>query len=1107
MRKRSTTFANVVGRIDAEDVEADEAEQLQAAERARRDREEQERLDAERKVRLQKAIQLAMTYCADNEIRHLTAEYRDADDDKVTCDRLEAIINPIAVDGELLDEAFAAEVRSFGKLTLQAVEPYLVTAEALESASCDAGSMRAKFTRARMSLASGLELARLRRRRARIHSVLSLLDRVRAWDEKTDAVKQLVLQQRFGEAISSLNIGTVNTVGSPQLATANFFDSTDVLNLTPRAIAASPFSDGPGTSASPLRDAEVPEVILAAAGEDVISTVIGACAIRRWLTLSDTNNPFVIDHVRRVTCRLIATPRVLNAFSCFHRNDAAPTAAAVEPIGNEENAEGSQSDQFASEPEESTSSQLNNTDSAFLPSITAAKPTGSDLDWSSESDDDNYAYGRPQASDGSQPTSKKTKKHKHTHKKTDDATESGNKIRSLADTFADQLTPEEQHVESDTLDRVIDGLRALHFSPANFVRFFGTSFQLALDFVLLQTCVDTLGEDTKETWEEIVDTLVPSELHRTTSNVVGGMMALIRSARRHRAHAADVVKRAAAGTSPKPPEVHSQPTPAVSEDGPQHLDPDASLPHDAGEATGPRDGKSLWRRAVRTATSEVKNEAVPHANLLSFHTVAVQKCMASIMAYASRVPLARATVHEVLHFFQMLLDFVRDCEPLSDDRSPESTHDALVKVLASRLETYFATTLTQDLSRLMFAESFNPFQANHDDFAVLDLLMPPESGTGPADASGGSVGSVLDTVSIFTFTSLKTCERMLELADAVKGCPAAAGAVMRLVVSVAAQYVWFVVVNVATVNESTAFPDNSGVPESARMAAAAVSEAAFALGAAEGYPRFNQHAPCHMWKSSIGEATLMHAARERSTALASLEAVAHTQQLCLKSVSLLLDGSALDVLTTQAQDAVTTANAAAHYGLRRLASNLYNAETVATAMERVRWDDKVVTGGDTSALFRSIRETFFALHDKLKIVSAEQGASRAIQRILQYVIYNICAGFIDGAVKVRKWSDAGRTALVADATALVRLLKSSVPNMTPALGEWVLRFAKAVAAPSGSGAIEELYSQHHSLYTERQLSAVAEREGYGRKRELAALLQKLNHVDKAPFNSLIDSRV
>ena len=266
-------------------------------------------------------------------------------------------------------------------------------------------------------------------------------------------------------------------------------------------------------------------------------------------------------------------------------------------------------------------------------------------------------------------------------------------------------------------------------------------------------------------------------------------------------------------------------------------------------------------------------------------------------------------------------------------------------------------------------------------------------------------------------------------------------------------------------------------------------------------------APCHGWKQGAGEPSALYAARERSSALGSLEAVVQTQHLCQKSISLLLDADALDRTTTDMQYISTVASFCTTYGFRRLSLNLCSPEVMATTIDKAKWDEKQAIGGDGSALHRYAKDTFFALHDKLKRLGSEQGSSRPIQRILQWVVYNLCYGIVEGAARVRKWSDSGRHAFHRDAMAVVKMLRGAVPTTTQALADWVLRFTTALtAASTGGTATQDLYREFHQLYTEKQLTSLADREGFTKRRELNAILQKLNHVDKQPY-SLVDTRV
>jgi hypothetical protein len=1083
--QRRGSFASFVGRRNKEDVEAEEAEVAEEAVRKAKAAEAARKADEERRVKVKAAIQLSASYDPKEDIRRLSADYND--DDTETCTKLETLITPKLADAEVLEEAFDQQVRSFGRQTLTTVDPLLVAAEALDAVGDEAASLRAKFAFARASLISALDVGRLRRRRERLHEVIMILDRIRTWDEKVSAVRQLVFEQRFSEAITYLNLGAYTAVSTPASPTVAFFSASTEAGMELAGIG----DPDPANDIHYREDDELPSEIVNAAGHDLLATVIGASAIKKWLTLTNPRNPFILDNIRRTTCRLLASSHVLNVFSCFRRAEVVPHLhlASGDNTPRTSSPETTDADSEGDEAAEEAAS-----------SAAARKEVAEELEWSSNSS--GYAHGKPSRPEKSSATGTGSTRRKSREKQGDGSTELRNpspmqaasvetKMKGLGDTFLEDLTSDELEEERLVLDRVLEGLRALRLNPSTLMRFFAESFQVALDFVMLQTLVDTLGEDTKTSWEDIVDTLVPSELQRTTYNIVKCMHALLRTAQRIRSDAQDVTTHCA--------QMHESVRTDGKPDGDEEIVPHSKVaPLNIVDVQDDSPARPRFRCRP--------GEEPPHAHLCNFHATAVQKCMVSIMAYVSRVPLGRADVPEVLELFRIVLDFIRECEPLSKDASPAQTRNAVLKVLAARLETYFANVLTEDIGRLLFAEMFSPFQASRDDFAVLSMLLPPASGTGHADPSGGSVGSVLDTVSIFTFSSLKTCQRMLELADAVKMCPLAAPAVIKLISSLGAQYAWFVITHVAQAAETVPLYEDTNVPEHVRSAAEYVASAASAFGAPDGYPRFIG-APTHMWKSRAGEPSQLHAARERSTALGSLEAVVHTQQLCLKSLSLLLDASALDELTTVTQHAATTSSAAAMHGFRRLAGNLYSAEQVASFVERQKWDDKNVVGGDGSALCKFVKDTFFALHDKLKTLSSEQGSSRQIQRILQYVVYNICMGFVEGIVRIRKWSDSGKQAITADAKAVTRLLKATVPTMTQSLIDFVTRYANAFASPPGSGAVEEIYSLHHAVYSEKHLTALADREGFSRKRELAALLLKLNHVDKAPYTALIDTRV
>lgn len=165
------------------------------------------------------------------------------------------------------------------------------------------------------------------------------------------------------------------------------------------------------------------------------------------------------------------------------------------------------------------------------------------------------------------------------------------------------------------------------------------------------------------------------------------------------------------------------------------------------------------------------------------------------------------------------------------------------------------------------------------------------------------------------------------------------------------------------------------------------------------------------------------------------------------------------------------------------------------------------SSGATAAPSTRSKASFFAVHDRLKQMAAELGSFRTAERILRYVVFNACAGLLEGLARVKKWSDAGRQAFHRDAVAIAKLYQGAVPSIAAALIEWLLRFAEAFASPSGTGVIEFRRAAPRAVH-----GATAANSGGARRllstagvggaaAEAWARGQTSHRVDRAPFVS------
>jgi hypothetical protein len=127
----------------------------------------------------------------------------------------------------------------------------------------------------------------------------------------------------------------------------------------------------------------------------------------------------------------------------------------------------------------------------------------------------------------------------------------------------------------------------------------------------------------------------------------------------------------------------------------------------------------------------------------------------------------------------------------------------------------------------------------------------------------------------------------------------------------------------------------------------------------------------------------------------------------------------------------------------------------------------------------------------------EQSTFLGFQRIMDHIVFIALLSYVDGIARVKKLSDGGRNQLLNDALVVTKTMKASHPTTPSRLLEHVQKYARATAGTFADAL--EMVQHSHALYTARQLTALGDREGFMKKREVEQLLAKLQHEDKLPM--------
>jgi hypothetical protein len=663
-----------------------------------------------------------------------------------------------------------------------------------------------------------------------------------------------------------------------------------------------------------------------------------------------------------------------------------------------------------------------------------------------------------------------------------------------------------QRFSPSKLFRVIDGLFALKVRGDSISRFFLDCISPVIGNAMLSALVDVVGDDAGSTWEAITDTLVPSEFHECTVQVLAKLASALHSIMELQAYCSAVVDIEAA------------------------------------------------KVASSDALSEKYEICLTACRFLS--TIGVQtlnKCLASLVLYAMQTKLGRGQLEDALHVYRLLHTFVDMTTVISTDGAAQSTKASLRYQCARLVRDEYLHAFMEAVVNVMQSDMFLPWAATSDDFPLIFPYVPNDDGgdailfcsyfqttvgqtvkplstvlsevnlaSADSDAVQQEISvnpflvsptmdstylpivsasatplQLFDAVPLFTFTSSMVCKRMLEVASTVVQFGDVASQLLDCVAYLACMYAWFVLTHFVASTETVGLDVDTNVPAAIRDFAKIIKEWTVFVPPPAGFPIF-PNAPCHMWKARASLPQAQHAAQERTTAICSLESVVVCHRLIVCALTPLLPSDDMIPVANVSEALSSVSKYAVMHGLRRVALNILPPETVASIVERSTQSiASSLSDSEMSPAFRSITDQLHAAHLRLRESHRDMPFVGA-QKLLEHLVFITCCGVVDGTSRIRKVSDSGRQQLLRDVHAMCKLLQTLHPSIPLKLFEFVQSFVKAFCGPFQDSLA--FIQSSHGWYTTRQLVAFGDKEGFLKKREVEQLLAKVQHEDRLPLH-------
>ena len=635
-----------------------------------------------------------------------------------------------------------------------------------------------------------------------------------------------------------------------------------------------------------------------------------------------------------------------------------------------------------------------------------------------------------------------------------------------------QMTDE---FNADVFVAVLLGLRALNAQGETMCRLVVNFFQKSLDRCIIDTLQETLGV-TMDSWESIVDTLVPSEYHTCTLAIARAMSRILRAMLR--------------------------------------------LKHFCSHYDGDDDSIKMVCKELSTLDDR-----------------AAQKCLAVVVAYISHGHFERGDLGELLHVYYILDMFVDACQVASNDGAVVSTRGTLLLCCNRLIVDAYQSKSVESILKVLNTESFDPFPANSSDLVAVFKLGPNpiaakeleclkrymanvedggdidnplshntlihDSKKFPAEV-GEAVQDIFEQHPLFTFSSLMTCKRMQEFVDATKNFPSASGFVLEAVSYTASVYFYFIVTHFVAVSEAVPLSDETGVPAAVRAQALAVREITQKPLPSDGYPQL-PNAMCHGWKRRATDPGAFYAVKERATALTSLETVATCYRTCIEAVSALVTTTKLPAFASLCETFSQLAKFCISTGMRKLALNFVTPESIASQMEKANWNAQAAqyphfsSPGEISTTTKSILATLSGTMEKLKEVHRDC-PTVGMQKAVASIAFVLFCGFVEGCSRIKKMSDSGRAQLLNDALMMTQKVKSILPHTPARQLDYVMRYVRCLTTPNSTSIeVMEFVKQYHALYIARQLTSLGEKDWVGaKKKDIEALLKQCGHEDRTP---------
>lgn len=658
---------------------------------------------------------------------------------------------------------------------------------------------------------------------------------------------------------------------------------------------------------------------------------------------------------------------------------------------------------------------------------------------------------------------------------------------------------------------LIDGLHALRVRGDSIPRFFLNCIEPMINDAMHSGLVGVVGDDAGPTWEEVAITLLPSEFHDCTVQVLAKLCTLVRTVLKVQQYCDALVS--------------------------------------------------------SCSTSETVDESVPPSLdnclsacrfLSSIGGQTVQKCLAAAMSYSTQVKLGRGQMDDALHVYHLLHRFVDVCESASPDGAALSMRASLNFQCQRFMKGEYMEKMLESITKVMQDDTFMPFPASVEDFqeifpyipnpdcdlsvfyeylklqpladpvSLAELVASRDSltmalGSGDVPQVAGVDGAInpfftqsvdpsvtpaipacktplqlFDSHVLFTFGSFMTCKKMLELAATVVQHAAATADLMNSANSLACVYVWFVLTHFVAANETVPLDIDSNATPAVRDFAKLIKSYTLQVSTGAGYPLF-AGCNCNSWKTRSGLPQFMFSAQERITAICSVDSVVACHRLVVCALTPLLPPEVLSPLAAISEALGSVSKYASAHGIRRVALNVFPSEPVAASIERFTFPSAQPT--ELSPPLKQASDAVYQLHQRLKELHRDLPFVAA-QRLIDHMVFNLCVGVVEGVSRQKKLSDGGKQFLLQDVTNLCRLLQKLHPSIPLKLFEYVTSFTKAFTGPFVEAV--SFVQQYHVLYTGKQLNGIGEKEGFLKKRELDALMVRLQHEDKVPLH-LIES--